>query len=56
MNVLRRTVATLVLDGSTAVMHEGVGDLPNFNPDDDFDPLPEAVVTLHTRLGAASAV
>ena len=38
------------------MLYEGVGGLPHFNPDDDSDPLPAAVVDLRSRIRTADAV
>lgn len=43
-----RTAAAAVLAGVEAVLYEGVGGLPHFNPDDDSDPLPGAVADLRS--------
>jgi NAD(P)H-dependent FMN reductase len=45
-----------VQDGVTAVMFEGLADLPGFNPDDDHEPLPRAVTVLRDQIGAADGV
>jgi len=39
-----------------AVLYEGVGTLPHFDPDDDDDPLPPAVVDLRTHIAESDAV
>jgi len=51
-----RTVRDLVPDSVTAVLYEGLADLPAFNPDDDRDPLPPPVTDLRAHLAAADAV
>lgn len=51
-----RTAATLVPEGVTAEYYDGLGSLPHFNPDDDQDPLPEAVADLRARIAAADAL
>src|SRR4051794_39104815 len=48
-----RTIAELQPD---AVLYEGLGDLPHFNPAEDHDPLPAAVTALRSAIGAAHAV
>src|SRR3954452_21188004 len=53
---LLRTVASLVHGDVVADSYEGMGQLPHFNPDDDVDPLPVAVIDLRSRIAAASAV
>jgi len=39
-----------------ARLYEGMTALPHFNPDDDVDPLPAAVVDLRREIAAADAV
>lgn len=39
-----------------AVIYEGMAGLPHFNPDDDFDPLPPAVVELRSAIAEADAI
>ncbi|MER7011135.1 NADPH-dependent FMN reductase [Saccharopolyspora sp. NPDC000359] len=51
-----RTMRDAAPEGVEAVLHEGLADLPAFNPDDDVDPLPPAVAELRSRLAAADAV
>lgn len=51
-----RTAREVAPDGVTAVLHEGLADLPAFNPDDDVDPPPPAVAELRNRVAAADAV
>jgi chromate reductase, NAD(P)H dehydrogenase (quinone) len=41
---------------ATAVVFEGLADLPAFNPDDDRDPLPPTVGELRAHIAAAHAV
>jgi len=50
------TAASLTLDGVSARMYQGMGDLPHFNPDDDAEPLHPAVGDLRARLDASDAV
>lgn len=50
------TAAELNPMGSRAVIYKGLADLPHFNPDDDHDPLPEAVADLREQLRGADAV
>ncbi|MEW2138064.1 NADPH-dependent FMN reductase [Streptomyces sp. NPDC005409] len=38
------------------VLYEGLAALPHFNPDDDKDPLPQAVAELRTAIREAAAV
>jgi NAD(P)H-dependent FMN reductase len=45
-----------LLNGQGAVVYEGLSDLPAFNPDDDHDPLPEAVRALRALIADAEAV
>lgn len=51
-----RTVAAVAPTGVAANLYDGMADLPAFNPDDDFDPLPEAVSQLRSRIASADAV
>ena len=51
---LIRTAA--VLDPERTRVHDGLADLPAFNPDDDADPLPPAVAELRGALAAADAL
>jgi NAD(P)H-dependent FMN reductase len=51
-----RTVRALTPDGVEAVLYERLGTLPHFNPDDDFDPLPPAVIALRAGIAGADAV
>jgi chromate reductase len=37
-------------------VYEGLADLPHFNPDDDHDPLPAAVLALRSQIGDADAL
>src|SRR4051794_28615778 len=48
-----RTIAELLPD---AVVYEGLGDLPHFNPAEDHDPLPAAVTALRGAIAAADAL
>jgi chromate reductase, NAD(P)H dehydrogenase (quinone) len=51
-----RTAAAVVHPGLEAVLYEGMGGLPHFNPDDAREPLPGAVFDLRSRIRAADAV
>ena len=42
--------------GIEAELYEGLAGLPHFNPDDDVEPLPDAVADLRARIAAADAV
>ncbi len=42
--------------GVSAVLYEGLAELPAFNPDDDHEPLPPAVAALRGEIAAADAV
>ena len=53
---LLRTVVSLLPADVTADSYDGLARLPHFNPDDDHDPLPPAVVDLRERIAAANAV
>ena len=50
------TAAALAPAGVTPVSYGGLAGLPAFNPDDDGDRLPPAVVALRREIGAAAAV
>jgi chromate reductase len=50
-----RTARELLGD-DTAVVYDGLADLPAFNPDDDYEPLPPAVVSLRSAIAAADGV
>lgn len=43
-------------DDAMATVYEQLAELPSFNPDDDHEPLPVAVVTLRAEIAAADAV
>ena len=43
-------------EGVEAVLYEGLGGLPHFNPDDDVEPLDPSVIELRAAIGAADAV
>jgi NAD(P)H-dependent FMN reductase len=51
-----RTIRALAPDGVQAELYERLGTLPHFNPDDDFDPLPPAVIEMRAGIAAADAV
>jgi NAD(P)H-dependent FMN reductase len=53
---LLRTVESLLGDDAVADWYDGMGQLPHFNPDDDVDPLPAAVIDLRTRIASATAI
>ena len=53
---LLRTVASLLPADVTADSYDGMARLPHFNPDDDHDPLPPAVVDLRGRIAAVDAI
>ena len=55
-SALLRTADSLISDNFRGVLYEGMGDLPHFNPDDDNDPLPPAVVALRQQIASASAL
>ena len=55
-SALLRTAAALIPEGFRAVTYQGMADLPHFNPDDDQDPLPAAVVDLRTRIEESAAL
>lgn len=51
-----RTAQAVAPAGVTMVLHEGLADLPAFNPDHDHDPLPAAVEDLRKQIAAADAL
>lgn len=51
-----RTVAAIAPAGVRTDVHDGLASLPHFNPDDDFEPLPSAVIALRAAIAAADAV
>jgi chromate reductase len=53
---LLRTVEAVAPDGLVAVLYEGLGDLPLFNPDDDVDPVHPAVAGLRAQIQSADAL
>lgn len=50
------TAAEIAPAGAGAIVYKRLGELPHFNPDDDHDPLPEAVADLRKQLEGADAV
>jgi chromate reductase, NAD(P)H dehydrogenase (quinone) len=48
--------AAELLGSKQTPLFEGLADLPAFNPDDDHDPLPPAVVAMRAQIAAADAV
>ena len=51
-----RTAAAVAPAGIACRRYESLAALPHFNPDDDWDPLPPAVVDLRASIAAADAV
>ena len=51
-----RAALELLPPGAEAALHEDLAALPAFNPDDDHDPLPPAVVGLRAAIARADAV
>jgi NAD(P)H-dependent FMN reductase len=51
-----RTVKAMAPDAVSAVLYEGLADLPAFNPDDDYEPLHPAVSNLRREIAASDAV
>ena len=51
-----RTARALTTSGVTAVLYEGLVDLPAFNPDDDHEPLHPAVDDLRQQIARSDAV
>lgn len=54
--VMLRTAVDAAPPGVRVVRYTGLADLPHFNPDDDADPLPEAVVALRAAIDEADAL
>ncbi|HEX3335862.1 MAG TPA: NAD(P)H-dependent oxidoreductase [Jatrophihabitans sp.] len=55
-SALVRTAALCAPPGVSAVVYDGLAELPHFNPDDDRDPLPPAVAELRSAIAASSAL
>ena len=53
---LLRSVTSLLPSDVTADLYDGMAQLPHFNPDDDQEPLPSAVVDLRSRIASADAI
>ncbi|HEX3565668.1 MAG TPA: NADPH-dependent FMN reductase [Acidimicrobiales bacterium] len=53
---LLRTAQAVAPDGTRALIYEGLGRLPHFNPDDDIVPHHPAVSDLRTRIADADAL
>jgi chromate reductase len=51
-----RTARAVAPSGIVAVLYEGLGKLPHFNPDDESDPLHPGVAALRGRIHGADAV
>lgn len=51
-----RTARVVAPQEIATTAYAGLGDLPHFNPDDDHDPLPPAVVVLRAQIDAADAL
>ena len=51
-----RAARELVPDSVSTVFYERLAELPAFNPDDDFDPLPPAVAAFRARVAESDAV
>jgi len=51
-----RAIAAVKDHRLSAVLYEGMTDLPAFNPDDDYDPLPPQVVDLRAQIAAADGL
>ena len=50
------TVQATAPDGVSAVVYDGLADLPAFNPDDDYEPLHPAVADLRQEIARSDAV
>jgi chromate reductase len=55
-SAMLRTILASPGPGVTASLFDGVALLPHFNPDDDTEPLPEAVADLRAQIAASDAV
>ncbi|NUU25395.1 MAG: NAD(P)H-dependent oxidoreductase [Streptomycetaceae bacterium] len=53
---LLQTVPEVAADAVAARMYFGMGGLPHFNPDDDYDPLHPAVAELRALIAGADAL
>jgi len=53
---LLRTAQIVAPPGISAVLYDGMGALPHFNPDDDRDPLDPGVDDLRQSIAAANAL
>jgi chromate reductase, NAD(P)H dehydrogenase (quinone) len=51
-----RTIQAVASAEATAILYEGLSELPAFNPDDDHEPVPAAVAGLRRQLASADAV
>jgi chromate reductase len=51
-----RTALAVAPEGIACRLYDGLDALPHFNPDDDWEPLPPAVVDLRASIAAADAV
>jgi chromate reductase len=51
-----RAVASAGDDDLRAVLYDGMAELPAFNPDDDYEPLPPAVIDLRAQIAAVDGV
>jgi chromate reductase, NAD(P)H dehydrogenase (quinone) len=51
-----RTAQLVAPAGVAAIVYEGLADLPQFNPDDDVEPLPVAVDALRALIRGADAL
>lgn len=55
-SALVRTARAVAPEGVETVVFDGLHALPHFNPDEDREPLPPAVVELRTAIDTADAV
>lgn len=53
---LLRTAQLVVPDGVQALLYDGLGQLPHFDPDRDRDPLPDAVAELRAAIHGSNAI
>jgi chromate reductase len=51
-----KTIQEIAPEGVETDLYERLATLPHFNPDDDYDPLDDAVVEMRAAIAAADAV
>jgi chromate reductase, NAD(P)H dehydrogenase (quinone) len=55
-SALLRLAATVAPSGVTVEMYDGLATLPHFNPDDDGDTPPDAVLAMRARVGESDGL